>query len=106
MRWVHFHEVTYSRTAVTLNLTGLLDKWAGLIAATGKQSRNNYGGMTKGQIAGRIGQGGYSLGSEQGKKLIVQSRWPSWVVRPNEPSGFRGRKAISNHASALVSARR
>ena len=25
-------------------------------------------------------------------------------VRPNEPSGFRGRKAILNHASALVSA--
>ena len=26
------------------------------------------------------------------------------LVRPNEPSGFRGRKAILNHASALVSA--
>ena len=25
-----------------------------------------------------------------------------WAVRPNEPSGFRGRKAILNHASALV----
>ena len=32
------------------------------------------------------------------------SRWPSWAVRPNEPSGFRGRKAILNHASALVTA--
>ena len=31
-------------------------------------------------------------------------RWPSWAVRPNEPSGFCGRKAILNHASALVSA--
>ena len=30
--------------------------------------------------------------------------WPSWAGRPNEPSGFRGRKAILNHASALVSA--
>ena len=30
--------------------------------------------------------------------------WPSWAARPNEPSGFRGRKAILNHASALVSA--
>ena len=29
--------------------------------------------------------------------------WPSWAVRPNEPSGFRRRKAILNHASALVS---
>ena len=27
----------------------------------------------------------------------------SWAVHPNEPSGFRGRKAILNHASALVS---
>ena len=35
---------------------------------------------------------------------VWESRWPSWAVRPNEPSGFRGRKAISNHASALVSA--
>ena len=33
-----------------------------------------------------------------------ESRWPSWAVRPNEPSGFLGRKAILNHASALVSA--
>ena len=35
---------------------------------------------------------------------VLESRWPSWAVRPNEPSGFRGRKAILNHASALVSA--
>ena len=26
------------------------------------------------------------------------------AVRPNEPSGFRGRKELLNHASALVSA--
>ena len=25
---------------------------------------------------------------------LGESRWPSWAVRPNEPSGFRGRKAI------------
>ena len=35
---------------------------------------------------------------------VWESRWPPWAVRPNEPSGFRGRKAILNHASALVSA--
>ena len=35
---------------------------------------------------------------------VWESRWPSWAVRPNEPSGFRGRKATLNHASALVSA--
>ena len=26
---------------------------------------------------------------------VWESRWPSWAVRPNEPSGFRGRKAIT-----------
>ena len=35
---------------------------------------------------------------------VWESRWPSWAVRPDEPSGFRGRKAILNHASGLVSA--
>ena len=35
---------------------------------------------------------------------VWESRWPSWAVRPYELSGFRGRKAILNHASALVSA--
>ena len=42
-----------------------------------------------------------------GGGVIVQElceRWPSWAGRPNEPSGFRGRKAILNHASALVTA--
>ena len=34
---------------------------------------------------------------------VWESRWPSWAVRPNEPSGFRGRKDLLNHASALVS---
>ena len=33
---------------------------------------------------------------------VWESRWPSWAVRLNEPSGFRGRKPILNHASALV----
>ena len=33
---------------------------------------------------------------------VWESRWTSWAVRPNEPSGFRGRKAILNRASALV----
>ena len=35
---------------------------------------------------------------------IVQELCESRGGRPNEPSGFRGRKAILNHASALVSA--
>ena len=25
---------------------------------------------------------------------VWESRWPSWAICPNEPSGFRGRKAI------------
>ena len=35
---------------------------------------------------------------------VWESRWPSWAVRPNEPSGFGGRKDLLNHASALVTA--
>ena len=34
---------------------------------------------------------------------VWESRWPSWAVCPNEPSGFRGHKAILNHASACLS---
>ena len=33
---------------------------------------------------------------------VWESRWTSWAVRPNEPSGFRGRKDLLHHASALV----
>ena len=33
---------------------------------------------------------------------IVQELWESRGVRPNEPSGFRGRKELLNRASALV----
>ena len=33
---------------------------------------------------------------------VWESRWPSWAVRPNEPSGFRGRKAMLRHWSQLV----
>ena len=40
------------------------------------------------------------------RKYVVNHclEFASWAVRPNEPSGFRGRKAILNHALALVSA--
>ena len=33
---------------------------------------------------------------------LCESRWTSWAVHPNEPSGFRGRKELLNRASALV----
>ena len=33
---------------------------------------------------------------------VWESRWTSWAVRPNEPSGLRGRKDLLNRASALV----
>ena len=35
------------------------------------------------------------LGHSSG--AVCETRWPSWAVRPKEPSGFRGRKAILNH---------
>ena len=31
-----------------------------------------------------------------------KSRWPPWATRPNEPSGFHGRKELLNRASAVV----
>ena len=34
---------------------------------------------------------------------VWESRWPSWAVRPYEPHGFHGRKAILNRAHGLVS---
>ena len=34
--------------------------------------------------------------------MRVEVAGPSWAVRPNEPSGFRGRKDLLNRASALV----
>ena len=36
--------------------------------------------------------------------IIVQELCESRGGRPNEPYGFRGHKAILNHASALVTA--
>ena len=32
--------------------------------------------------------------------VLGMSAWPSWALRPKEPHGFRGRKAILNHAHA------
>ena len=50
-------------------------------------------------------QMGKSLGVvRHSSGAVWESRCPSWAVRPNEPYGFRGRKAILNHAHALVSA--
>ena len=36
------------------------------------------------------------------QELCESLRWTSWADRPNEPSGFRGRKDLLNRASALV----
>ena len=33
---------------------------------------------------------------------VWELRWPSWAVRPNKPSGFRGRKELLNRATVLV----
>ena len=38
------------------------------------------------------------------EELCESGGGPYWAVRPNEASGFRGRKVILNHASALVTA--
>ena len=43
-----------------------------------------------------------SAGRFHSSGAVWELRWPSWAVRPNEPSGFRGRKAIVNRAHALI----
>jgi len=40
--------------------------------------------------------------SHHSSGAVWESRWTSWAVRPNEPSGFCGRKDLLNRASALV----
>ena len=45
---------------------------------------------------------GQSFKDSHSSGAVWESRWPSWAVRPNEPSGFRGRKDLLNRASALV----
>ena len=51
-----------------------------------------------------VPRGGIKDTSVHSSGAVWESRWPSWAVRPNEPSGFCGRKATLKHASALVSA--
>ena len=41
-------------------------------------------------------------GDRHSSGAVWESRWTSWAVRPNEPSGFRGRKDLLHRASALV----
>ena len=56
-----------------------------------------YAQSTSAVISGRLAsQGHHSSGA------VWESRWTSWAVRPNEPSGFRGRKELLNRVSALV----
>ena len=43
-----------------------------------------------------------SLACAHSSGAVGESRWTSWAVRPNEPSGFRGRKDLLHRASALV----
>ena len=45
-----------------------------------------------------------TVDSNHSSGAVWESRWPSWAVRPNKPSGFRGRKELLNRVLALVSA--
>ena len=42
------------------------------------------------------------LKAHHSSEAVWESRWTSWAVRPNKPSGFRGRKDLLNRALALV----
>ena len=44
----------------------------------------------------------HTLQAAHSSGAVWESRWTSWAVRPDEPSGFRGRKELLNRASALV----
>ena len=57
-----------------------------------------FTGHTTGRLKGRRVNGSRNHSSG----AVWELRWLSWSVRPNEPSGFRGRKELLNHASALV----
>ena len=50
----------------------------------------------------RLYQGEGSRRRKHSSGAVWESRWTSWAVRPNESSGFRGRKDLLNRASALV----
>ena len=39
------------------------------------------------------------VSSHHSSGAVWKSRWPSWAVRPNEPSGFRGRKELLNRVT-------
>ena len=78
------------------------------VSLTWHQPRNNqtalqvhyFGGCSKMRYKQLVTH----VESHHSSGAVWESRWLSWVVRPNEPSDFRGRKAILNHASAVVSA--
>ena len=68
--------------------------WNGLGALATGSTRHDF--SFKGAVY--CSQDSHSSGA------VWESRWTSWAVRPNEPSGFRGRKELLNYASALVTA--
>ena len=65
-------------------------------------------GLTNQRFANQVGSlcsfSPLSSSSEFRSCVKVEVADPGLSVLPNEPSGFHGRKAILNHAHALVSA--
>ena len=59
-------------------------------------------GKTSGRRSGVHNYGLFWAHRLHSSGAVWESRCPSWAVRPNEPSGFRGRKELLNRASALV----
>ena len=84
------------------------DELAHLGAKGGQQDNSITFQGKKTLIGAALGQrterGDFHFLDRHSSGAVWESRWLSWAVRHNEPSGFRGRKAILNHASALVSA--
>ena len=81
---------------LTNRLIGELVVWVGVRAACDTREKIS--------LLDRVEFFSKEVRCDHSSGAVWESRWTSWTVRPNEPSGFRGRKAILNHASALVSA--
>ena len=68
----------------------------------GRKIRSTERFKTSAILNARFRESYFKLKVDGRAGAVWESRWTSWAVRPNEPSGFRGRKDLLHRASALV----
>ena len=110
LRWTRYH--TSSFWGGKHHQTARQDSrvWSYCAVPWRKETDQHYCGLQRHILTSRKEPKKSTQKKEKKKKkplphssgAVWESRWPSWVVRPNEPSGFRGRKELLNRASALV----